>query len=135
MKRPRSACHRSESDRRRRNSTSFFPINPADVAKRLGGVSKRIFRRGRPLLESLSAAKAPRTLRDQSGVTERILTRGHRLTTTASCNCCLRDRTNHDGYAIATAFLTKGTKKLVESFLPQNQKHPCLKILLEINTE
>lgn len=69
---------------------SFFPINPADVAKQLGGVSKRIFRRGQPLLESLSAAKASRTLRGQSGVTERILTRGHRLTTTVSCNCSSR---------------------------------------------
>lgn len=90
MKRLRLACHRLENDPRRRNSMSFFPINPADVAKQLGGVSKRIFRRGQPLLESLSAAKASRTLRGQSGVTERILTRGHRLTTTVSCNCSSR---------------------------------------------
>lgn len=34
VKRPRSACHRSKIDLRRQNSTSFFPINPADVAKR-----------------------------------------------------------------------------------------------------
>ncbi|KYN36313.1 hypothetical protein ALC56_09273 [Trachymyrmex septentrionalis] len=33
----------------------------ADVAKPLGGVSKRIFRRGQPLLKPLSAAKASRT--------------------------------------------------------------------------
>lgn len=85
----------SSIDRRERsrwNSMSFFPINPADTLRKICRGSKRIFRRGRLLLKSLSAAKAPRVLCGQSGVTERILTRGHRLTTTASRNCSSRSK-------------------------------------------
>lgn len=49
----------SIGERSRRNSTSFFPINPADVAKHVAGVVRGYFAAAlSPLLESLSAAKA-----------------------------------------------------------------------------
>jgi len=63
MKRLKLACHRLKNNPRRRNSMSFFPINPADVAKRLGGVSKRIFRRGRVAVGGEGIAYAMRPVR------------------------------------------------------------------------
>jgi len=111
VKRLRSACHRSSSVHGGIRRLSFL-LTQQNVAKRSCRGSKRIFRRGRPLLESLSAAKAPRVLCGQSGVTERILTRGHRLTTTASCNCSSGTNETTE-YTIATASTFANDKDLL----------------------
>jgi len=70
-------------------------------------------------------------LRGQSGVTERILTRGHRLTTTASCNCSSRSNESRRIRRIATANLFDESNKEVGKKFSKfvkiaNQKHPCL---------